>query len=118
MVLIVHNESVISIWFGLHINQISCNVKGLDVQLIPGSVSFPSIDTAHNVPNTCLSVLSSASMTERKKQKFRKEEIKRMILRITNKTVSFISCPFESYVDKCCFQDIKQLFRLAVITNV
>ena len=57
-------------------------------------------------------------MTERKKQKFRKEEIKRMILRITNKTVSCTSCPFVSYVDMCCFQDIKQLLCLAVITNI
>ena len=32
-----------------------------------------------------------------------------MFLRITNKTVSFISYPFVSYVDMCCFQDIKQL---------
>ena len=62
--------------------------------------------------------LSSPSMTERKKQKFRKEEVKRMFLLITNKTVSFTSCPFVSYVDMCCFQDIKQLLDLAVITNV
>ena len=41
-----------------------------------------------------------------------------MFLLITNKTVSFTSCPFVSYVDMCCFQDIKQLLRLAVITNV
>jgi hypothetical protein len=57
-------------------------------------------------------------MTERKKQKFGKEEIKRMLLRITNKTVSFTSCPFVSYVDMCCFQYIKQLLRLAVMTKV
>jgi len=57
-------------------------------------------------------------MTERKKQKFRKEEIKRMFLQITNETVSFNYCPFVYCVDMCCFQDIKQLLCLAVITNV
>jgi len=57
-------------------------------------------------------------MTERKKQTFRMEEIKRMILRITNKTVSFTASPFMFYVDMFCFQDIKQLLRLAVITDV
>ena len=35
----------------------SCNVKGLDVKLIPVSVSFPSIDTAHNAPNKGLSIV-------------------------------------------------------------
>ena len=41
-----------------------------------------------------------------------------MFLRITNKIVSFTCFPFVSYVDMCCFQDIKQLLRLAVMTNV
>ena len=41
-----------------------------------------------------------------------------MFLRITNKTVSFTSCPFVSFDDICFFHYIKQLLRLAVITNV
>jgi len=35
----------------------SSNVKGLDVQLIHFSVSFPSTDTAHKVPNKSLSLV-------------------------------------------------------------
>jgi hypothetical protein len=39
-------------------------------------------------------------------------------LRIANKRVSFTSCPSVHRVDMCRFQDIKQLLRLAVVTNV
>ena len=131
MVLIVHNESVISTWFRLHINEvylaprIHVMWKDWKYNKSPFGCLFLQltllwkcqVNVSHLSSNVAI-LLFPVQLPWLKERNKNLERNRQRECFFESQNMSFTSCPSVSYVDMCCFQDIKQLLRLAVITNV